>query len=59
LVWKLLAVESYDPVFSYDLNQCVTISWDKAPQYPIVANKEYRVGIWLEIKRVMRLETRV
>jgi hypothetical protein len=45
LVWKLLAVESYDPVFSYDLNQCVTISWDKAPQYPIVANKENRVGI--------------
>ena len=43
MVWELLAVESYDPIFSYDLNQCVTISWHKAPQYPIVANKEYRL----------------
>jgi len=26
LVWKLLAFESYDPVFSYYLNQFVTTS---------------------------------
>jgi len=42
LVWKLLAFESYDPVFSYYLNQFVTTSQDKASQYLIVANKEYR-----------------